>query len=104
VRAELEDLPFGDFLYPKPEKLWRYINPTFPPGSLYTDPQNSGQQGKSSLFDDAYTDCASKLGNAPDPGLVPAASVIQMSQKGTSNALKTIWSRRVIFLPADFKF
>lgn len=37
LRDALEDTPFGDFLYPKPEKLWRTINPFVPPGTLFAD-------------------------------------------------------------------
>jgi YD repeat-containing protein len=40
-RAFIEDTPLGGLLYPKADKLWRFINPTFPPGSLYADPQKT---------------------------------------------------------------
>lgn len=53
-----------------------YSNQTF----TISNPQNPAPQGNSSTFDDAYRDCVSKLGNAPGPGLVAAASVIQISQ------------------------
>jgi YD repeat-containing protein len=39
IRGALEDLPIaGDLLYPKPEKLWRFINPFVPRGTLYANP------------------------------------------------------------------